>query len=255
MYQIKDWDKYFENNRSRTIESCSWVGVPNKMGLGLRRLLAKPSGAASFGIFILIVERCSQQRMPRKGFLSDDGKKDGALWTVLDVCSLVLRPETEVRQAFDDLCDPGVNFLIDHSLMVTPKCPPSDAQVTPKCMKEGREEVKEGRKVEGREINTPLRPPRGADRFAPGKRKPRDIRSALHAIGVRVRGDVPSPIAPLDFAKLANAGHVRAVAGVEVHGFGGQNASFVIVKDAAGEEHRIPAGELTPENIEIGERA
>src|SRR5579872_3770087 len=78
VYRVKDWDTRFENYKSREVDSCGFVCVPNKQdGLGLNRILAETDGAAVYGIFSLIIGACSRQRRPRSGWLTDDGRESG----------------------------------------------------------------------------------------------------------------------------------------------------------------------------------
>ena len=47
IYQVKDWDALFENDRSRRVEQCRFVCVPNNQhGMGFCRIMAEPDGAA-----------------------------------------------------------------------------------------------------------------------------------------------------------------------------------------------------------------
>jgi hypothetical protein len=52
VYQIPGWDHHFENNKSRDIDECSYVAMPNKQhGMGFTRIMAQPAGAAIFGVW------------------------------------------------------------------------------------------------------------------------------------------------------------------------------------------------------------
>lgn len=60
LYRIVDWEKHFENNRSKKLIQTSWVPVPNRMdGFGYLTLVSHPNGAAHFGAWIAIVEIAS----------------------------------------------------------------------------------------------------------------------------------------------------------------------------------------------------
>jgi hypothetical protein len=86
IYQIRDWNVHFENNKSRIIEHCGYVAMPNKQhGMGFIRVITSPGGAAMFGIWTMIVQACSQQRKPRLGWLTDDGTETGRAWTLEDM--------------------------------------------------------------------------------------------------------------------------------------------------------------------------
>ena len=99
LYQIKDWDAHFENDRSRNRIQCSFVCVPNKQhGMGFCRIMAEPDGAAIYGIWHCIVGACSQQRK-RYGWLTSDGDKAVSGWGVEDLALKFRRPESEIARA------------------------------------------------------------------------------------------------------------------------------------------------------------
>lgn len=56
-YRIRDWDKIYENNRSRELKTLTWVPIPVKLnGDGYVTLMEHKDGAAIFGAFVAIVE-------------------------------------------------------------------------------------------------------------------------------------------------------------------------------------------------------
>lgn len=74
-YQIKDWDKHFENHESRKVKRSYWVPVPNRHdGKSYRRIAAHPEGVAVFAAWVLILQAAS--KMPTRGVLADE---DGPL--------------------------------------------------------------------------------------------------------------------------------------------------------------------------------
>ncbi len=164
-YQIKDWAEHFENNRSRQVEKCSFVCVPNKQsGLGFCRIISEPEGAAIYGIWQMILGACSQQKT-RDGWLTSDGHHDGTPWSLQDLALKFRRPEKEIAMAIEVLTSESVGWIVTHD------CRPSDAQVTPDCrlgaLKEGRKELKEGNGTEG-------------NGTASGGKYHKDARSVLH---------------------------------------------------------------------------
>ncbi len=112
VYQIPGWDHHFENFKSRTIDACGYVAMPNKQhGLGLTRILAEPDGAAVFGIWCLILQAASRQERPRAGWLTENGRADGAPWDIDDMALRWRRPVAEVRRAIDVLTSAKVGWL------------------------------------------------------------------------------------------------------------------------------------------------
>ncbi len=74
LYKIANWNKYYENHRTREMKRMDWVAVPTKMdGDGYTELVMHPDGAAHFGAWLcllLIASRCE----PR-GTLIRSGEK------------------------------------------------------------------------------------------------------------------------------------------------------------------------------------
>ena len=111
-YRIKDWDANFENAKSRTIDSCSFVCIPNKQhGLGFTRIMAEPDGATIFGIWVLLVEAASRQRRPRAGWLTEDGTRDGEPWATDELALRWRRPLKEVTRALSFLSSSRVGWI------------------------------------------------------------------------------------------------------------------------------------------------
>lgn len=56
-FQITDWDKHYENNRTRDLKQMTWVPMPVKHdGDGYTELLDHPNGAAHFGAWCALVQ-------------------------------------------------------------------------------------------------------------------------------------------------------------------------------------------------------
>lgn len=78
MYRIVDWDKHFENNRSRGIVHVAWVPMPNSHdGCGYVELLSHEDGAAHFGAWCVIVQVASKCN-PRGTLVRSNGKPHDA---------------------------------------------------------------------------------------------------------------------------------------------------------------------------------
>jgi hypothetical protein len=155
-YQIRDWDKHFENNKSRERDHCSFVCVPNKQhGLGFCRVMAEPDGAMIYGIWHLLTGCCSQQIKPRHGWLTDtgrapDGQQAGTPLAPQDLALKFRRPVSEVVRALYVLSSASVGWVVCFcdGKEVPAECP-SGAHVVPAECPSGALEGREGR--EGRE--------------------------------------------------------------------------------------------------------
>lgn len=74
LYRIKDWDKHFENNRTRELKALQWVPFPNKHdGDGYTELLDHKDGPSHFGAWVAIVQVAS--RCDERGTLSRAGAR------------------------------------------------------------------------------------------------------------------------------------------------------------------------------------
>lgn len=60
-YRIRDWNKHFENNRTRELKRMDWLPVPNRHdGSGFTLLLDHPNGMAHYGAWHLILQVASK---------------------------------------------------------------------------------------------------------------------------------------------------------------------------------------------------
>ena len=72
-YEIVDWGKHYENNRTRELKHMAWVPIPNKQdGDGYTELLDHPNGAAHFGAWNALLQVASKCD-PRGTLLRDSG--------------------------------------------------------------------------------------------------------------------------------------------------------------------------------------
>ena len=112
LYQIANYDRFFENHKSRLVDRCSFVCVPNKHGgCGLSNLLSEPNGAAVYGIWMLILQVCSRQPRPRCGYLTVDGTPNGRRYSSAELANLFRRPQSEVLNCLRVVSSPMVDFI------------------------------------------------------------------------------------------------------------------------------------------------
>lgn len=73
-YRVTNWDKRFENNRSRELKKLNWVPVPNfHDGDGYTELLDHPNGPAHYGAWSVLVQVAS--KCDPRGTLLRDGNR------------------------------------------------------------------------------------------------------------------------------------------------------------------------------------
>jgi hypothetical protein len=161
LYQIVDWDRNFENHKSRDTGRCGFVCVPNRHGgFGLSAVLSEPDGRAIYGLWALMVQYCSRHQKPREGWLTHDGSRTGTRTTAAEI-ALAFRCQriVEVYRMLQVTSRGDVDWLklvegkpeysqnreeegIPQGHLVSVQCPPADTAGTLSTQKEGRKEQK-----------------------------------------------------------------------------------------------------------------
>ncbi len=117
LYQIVNWNDYFENNKSRQRDRCGFVCVPNKHGgqgwTAVMNCGPDDEGAKVYGTWINIIEYISRQRSPREGYLTSDGRKDGMRLCVAELARMLKISPGLVRRTLSVLCQVGWLCLLD----------------------------------------------------------------------------------------------------------------------------------------------
>lgn len=112
LYRVRDWDAYFENAKSRTIDKCAYLVSPNKHGgSGWSEVMGEEDGAAIWGIWKMILDLCSRQRKQREGWLTDNGKNDGRRLSARNLSNQFRRPIGEIHRCLQVMSDPAVGFI------------------------------------------------------------------------------------------------------------------------------------------------
>lgn len=107
MLRIKDWDCYFENNRSRQISKVTWVPIPNKHdGSGYTTLLAHQDGTAHFGCWCLLVEVASKCQ-PRGTLV----RSNGVAHTAETLAAMTHANAAQMAAAIERLVASEINWL------------------------------------------------------------------------------------------------------------------------------------------------
>jgi hypothetical protein len=128
VYRIRDWERHFEKAKSKTIERCAYVCLPNKQdGVGFARIMAEVDGMALFGVWTAIVQACSRQGKGRSGWLTDNGNPPrgfsgivgrpqnnyhfGIPWTAEELAFRWRRPVVEIDRALSLIADIKIGWL------------------------------------------------------------------------------------------------------------------------------------------------
>ncbi len=107
MLQIVNWDKLFENNRSREIVDPKWVPLPNRHdGASFGELMEHPEGPAHFAAWVLLVQVASRcgTAAPRCGDLR---RGDGSPHTPRSLYLSTRCPEAVFKSAIPRLIELG----------------------------------------------------------------------------------------------------------------------------------------------------
>ena len=151
-YQVPGWNNFFENNKSRERDQCSFVCVPNKQdGMGFTRIMAEKDGATIYGIWNLILGALSRQKKPREGYLTEDGQPTGTAWTADDLALRWRRPVAEIRRALDFLSSDKIGWMTSVESTGTQGITESARPVPAECLSGALEE----KRIEGKEVNPP----------------------------------------------------------------------------------------------------
>ena len=112
-YRIVNWQKHYETAKSRTIDSLSWVAIPNRQdGRSYRFLLRHSEGPDALLAFIATVQRCSRfSRSHRDGWLTDDGTAAGRPWDADDLEMMTDIPAAHFEMMFKLCSDPKIGWI------------------------------------------------------------------------------------------------------------------------------------------------
>ena len=145
IYEIVNWDAYFENAQSRKYNKLRWVPVPNKHdGLTYKLLMDSPKGPEIFAAWILIIEVAS--KCTPRGILI---KSDGQPHNPKSLNIITSAPEKLFEEAFAYLRKCGwIQQLQDRSQCTTSTLPPCSHRAPTVLLQEGKKEGKKERKKE-----------------------------------------------------------------------------------------------------------
>lgn len=134
VYRIVDWEKHFENNRTRELKSLGWVPIPNKHdGDGYTQVMEEDDGAAIYGAWISIVQVAS--KCDTRGVLMRDASRPHDarslsrmtrvpitnIQRALDKCVSIGWLETETVTVNCDMTIPQAGAVMSHSDAVAPQ--------------------------------------------------------------------------------------------------------------------------------------
>jgi hypothetical protein len=103
LLRVRDWDRLYENNRSREIDRTSWFPAPNDLAAGSYvEVVTHAEGAAHFGAWNALLMVASRAK-PRGTLVRDDGRPHTA-----ESLALVTRlPKQLIETAIERLLEIG----------------------------------------------------------------------------------------------------------------------------------------------------
>lgn len=87
LLQIVDWQRFEALGSSGLFRDETWKNV-----------LGQSDGAAVYGIWALLIELCKEQPVPRDGWLTTDGTREGERFTVKMLAQRFWRPRAEIAR-------------------------------------------------------------------------------------------------------------------------------------------------------------
>jgi hypothetical protein len=129
LYQIADWDRRFENNRSRQVDQCTFVCFRNHDVSATSAITNHYDGLAVLGVWHQLGILCSGHSKPRAGYITSDGRLNGWRLGSEELGHMWHVPAAAIRRAFAVLSSRQVGLinLIDG----IPESAISAFQVTP----------------------------------------------------------------------------------------------------------------------------
>ncbi len=110
MLRVRDWDRLYENNRSRDMKRTSWFPAPNDLSAdGYVELVAHEEGAAHFGVWNAVLMVASKAK-PHRGLLV---KEDGRPHTAESLARVTRFPESLIQVALERLLRIGLLEIVD----------------------------------------------------------------------------------------------------------------------------------------------
>lgn len=107
-YKIRDWDKHFENNRTRTMKQMAWVPVKNKHdGEGFKMIMEQKDGIIIYGCWHLILQVASKCH-ERGTLLREDGSPITSETIALKTG---WRHPEQIQKAIEFLCSSEVSWI------------------------------------------------------------------------------------------------------------------------------------------------
>jgi len=111
--KIHDWDLHFEQDRSRQWKNLKWVPIPNKQGLGYKKIMLEKNGAEIFGCWNALVQQaslCNPRGDLSKYTINDLSMKTMVPFKILESAIIFITQNLDWIEVIENL-DKDVNNL------------------------------------------------------------------------------------------------------------------------------------------------
>lgn len=131
LYQITDWDKNFENNRTRKLRALRYTLSPTRFGAGYSEMLRGRAGAARFGAWCATCKVAATSPPPRGKLIQGNGQPH----TPKTLARFTRIPESTIIGMIERALEVGWLEVVASPVDVQGVTPPSPErqQVNPLC--------------------------------------------------------------------------------------------------------------------------
>jgi hypothetical protein len=131
LLRVRDWDRLYENNRSREMKRTGWFPAPNDLSAdGYVELVSHEDGAAHLGAWTALLMVASRAK-PRRGLLI---REDGRPHTAESLSRVTRLPEPLLAAAIECLLKIGLLEVAEadlHEISDLPSHPPAGSSHPP----------------------------------------------------------------------------------------------------------------------------
>jgi len=118
--QVKAWKEFFESAKSQTFKARTQLYIPNKHGLGYRRLVQMKNGEAMFGAWIAMCQVLSRHAPDRNGWITEDGREDSKPLSASDIAIMTGFTERTVSGMLCACCSDAVGWVCQSTASIVP---------------------------------------------------------------------------------------------------------------------------------------
>lgn len=116
---IADWDKSFENAKSRKVDHKSYGQYIMKQGRGYCRMMAEKDGASIYGTFIALTAIIqAKPSLTRNGYITETGDETGYPLSFEDISAISRIPLKTIKRALTVLSSRAVGWIYADTMRI-----------------------------------------------------------------------------------------------------------------------------------------